>query len=142
MLMRTLHSVDEVRPAEFDGVEGRADPDMVAVAETIIKRRAAAFDPGRFRDRYQDALRELVEGKAKGLPANRKAAPAPPKVINLIEALRESLAQAAPAPVCKVKPAADRRQAHLLLPVSGGKAKGQAAARPRSVAPKGREKAS
>ena len=40
---------------------------MVAIAETIIERRTAAFDPQTFRDRYQDALRELVEAKTKGL---------------------------------------------------------------------------
>jgi non-homologous end joining protein Ku len=33
---------------------------MVAIAETIIERRSGAFEPASFRDRYQDALRELA----------------------------------------------------------------------------------
>ena len=61
MLMRTLRSAAEVRAAEFAEPGEAADPDMVAVAKTIIERRAGAFDPGEFRDRYQEALRELVE---------------------------------------------------------------------------------
>jgi DNA end-binding protein Ku len=63
-----LRSADEVRPAEFGAKpDGEADADMVAIAETIIERRTGAFDPETFRDRYQDALRELVEAKTKGL---------------------------------------------------------------------------
>ena len=53
-------SADEVRPAEFGAkARGEADPDMVTIAETIIKRRSGAFEPVSFRDRYQNALRKL-----------------------------------------------------------------------------------
>jgi DNA end-binding protein Ku len=61
-LIFTLRSAEEVRAAEFgERSKGEVDPDMVAVAETIIERRKAKFDPASFRDRYQDALRELVD---------------------------------------------------------------------------------
>jgi DNA end-binding protein Ku len=46
-----------------------------------------------FRDRYQDALRELVEAKTKGLATTPRAIAEPAKVINLMEALKRSLAQ-------------------------------------------------
>jgi DNA end-binding protein Ku len=52
---------------------------MVAIAETIIERRSGAFDPGTFRDRYQDALRELVDAKTKGLGERRVRSPSRPR---------------------------------------------------------------
>jgi DNA end-binding protein Ku len=46
LLMFTMRSADEVRAAEFSAkAKGEADADMVAVAETIIERRRAKFDP-------------------------------------------------------------------------------------------------
>jgi hypothetical protein len=56
---------------------------LVAIAETIIERRSGAFEPASFRDRYQDALRELVEAKTEGLATTPRAIAEPPKVINL-----------------------------------------------------------
>jgi DNA end-binding protein Ku len=145
MLMRTLRSADEVREAEFGDAAGEADPDMVAVAKTIIDRRAGEFDPEEFRDRYQDALRELVESKVKGKGVIKKtAAAAPPKVIDLMEALKRSLAEggggAGAKAARKAKAAPDRRQATMLLPVEGGKAK-PAAAKSRSAPSRERKKA-
>jgi DNA end-binding protein Ku len=145
MLMRTLRSADEVREAEFGDAAGEADPDMVAVAKTIIERRAGEFDPEECRDRYQDALRELVESKVKGKGVVKKtAAAAPPKVIDLMEALKRSLAEGSGGvgakPARKAKAAPDRRQATMLLPVEGGKAK-PAAAKSRSAPSRERKKA-
>jgi len=137
LLMSTLHSADEVRAAEFSSKhKGAIDPDMVAIAETIIERKAAPFDPANFRDRYQDALNALVESKTKGLARAPREVEEPPKVVNLMDALKRSLAQegakgapaaerpakgepkrAAKAPSGK---ATDRRQVTMLLPVEGG----------------------
>ncbi len=147
MLMRTLRSADEVRAADFGDAEGHADPDMVAVAKTIIERRAGKFDPEEFHDHYQDALRELVESKASGKPTTKKTAEAPPKVINLMEALKRSLAQGGGKPGAKEKVGAakastDRRQGHMLLPVEGGRTKPAAAPKKRAAPSSARKKAS
>jgi DNA end-binding protein Ku len=125
MLMRTLRSAEEVRQPEFGKVaDGEVDADMVAVAKTIIERRAGEFDPEDVRDRYQDALRELVESKAEGkAPARRQRSEAP-QVIDLREALMRSLGETGgeqkPGRKAKAK-TPDRRQGAMLLPMSGGK---------------------
>jgi DNA end-binding protein Ku len=93
----TLHAADEMRAAQFASAEGEADAEMVAIAKAIIAQRTGAFDPSVYRDRYQEALRELIEAKMKGLPVKPKEIAAPPPVIDLMAALKRSLAQEAPA---------------------------------------------
>ena len=147
LLISTLRAGDEVRAAEFDGkTTGEIDPELVALAETIIERKEGAFEPANFHDRYQDALRELVEKKLKGeMTATPEAVAEPPKVINLMDALKRSVAReegAAPAaagttaaPARRAKAGGDRRQPALLLPVAGGRAgKAEPASEPAAAA--------
>jgi DNA end-binding protein Ku len=122
MVLITLRSAQEMRPAQF-GALGEIDPEMVAAAETIIQRRTGSFDPATFRDRYQDALRELIEAKRKGLPVQPKPTAAPAPVVDLMAAPKRSLQQetAARAPTkLRGRKPGDRRQATLLLPFAGG----------------------
>jgi DNA end-binding protein Ku len=112
---------------------------MVAIAEAIIERRSGEFEPESFRDHYQDALRELVDSKLKGRPAARARNFAPDKVIDLMDALRRSIAAESGAEAAKAgrrakrKAPADLRQRHMLLPVSGGAPAKPAKARPVAV---------
>lgn len=130
----TLRAAEEVRAAAFPSAEAEIDAEMVAIAKAIIAQRTGAFDPSAYKDRYQDALRELIEAKMKGLPVKPKEIAAPPPVIDLMAALKRSLAREAPdsrrpdGARRKVnKPAPDRRQATLLLPVAGDRKRKQTA---------------
>ena len=121
MVAITLRSSEEVRTPSFATADGVADAEMVAVAAMIIKRRSGHFDPTTFRDRYQEALRELIEAKLKGLPVRPKQIAEPRPVVDLMAALKRSLAQETAAAKPRRKAAADRRQASLLLPMAGKK---------------------
>ena len=46
--------------------EGELDAEMVAIAKTIIAQRTGSFDPTTYRDRYQEALQELIESQDEG----------------------------------------------------------------------------
>jgi len=91
----TLRAQDEVRDAGdyFDDIKAvKADADMVEIAARIIGQKEADFDPADFRDRYDDALREMIKAKAKGGKGTVDVAePDDTNVIDLMAALRSSL---------------------------------------------------
>src|SRR5215471_7454627 len=93
----TLRAAEEVRAAQFPSAEGEVDVAMVAITKAIIAQRTGAFDPSAYKDRYQEALRELIEAKIKGLTVKPLEVAAPPPVIDLMAALKRSLAQETPA---------------------------------------------
>jgi DNA end-binding protein Ku len=92
--LTTLRTAEEVRDiAEMAAPPlPKADPQMLAIAEKIVEQQAGEFDPGEFVDRYEDALRDLIEEKKKGHVVRRPAvANDDTKVIDLMAALRKSL---------------------------------------------------
>jgi DNA end-binding protein Ku len=94
ILLTTLRTYDEIRDASavFDRSLPKPDASMLDIAGKIIEKQDAKFDPSRFKDRYEDALRELIARKKKGEPVV-SAAPEEEeeKVVDLMEALRKSL---------------------------------------------------
>ena len=119
MTLITLRAAEEVSAADFACYDGELDGEAVAIASMIIKRKLGAFAPTTFQDRYQDALRELIQAKIKGLPIQAPQAVAPASVVNLMDGLKRSLAQECgeTAPKRTRKAADDRRQRNLLLPL-------------------------
>ena len=92
--LTTLRTAEEVRDmAEMAAPSlPKADPQMLAIAEKIVEQQAGEFDPAEFVDRYEDALREMIEEKKKGHVVRRPAvANDDTKVIDLMAALRNSL---------------------------------------------------
>jgi DNA end-binding protein Ku len=92
MALFTLRAANEVRASQFGSDEGGLDAEMVAIAGAIVKQRTGTFDPSTYQDRYQEALRELIEAKMKGVAIKPRAISAPPPVIDLMAALKRSLA--------------------------------------------------
>ncbi len=113
----TLRTKDEVRdPAEaFDEIpKTKADPAMVEIAEKIIAQLSGPFDPSKFNDRYEEALKTLIAQKQKGKGRIAEVEePEDTKVVDLMAALRKSLGEGAgarrPAATSKRKTAAARK---------------------------------
>jgi non-homologous end joining protein Ku len=64
---------------------------MLDLALHIVETKAAHFEPSKFDDRYQDALKDLLRRKQEGKPIERPERREPARVINLMEALRRSV---------------------------------------------------
>lgn len=93
LIATTLNFDYEVRSAEdaFSEIPSiKIDDDMLNLAEHISKTKAGEFDPKQFDDRYESALAELVQAKIEGRKIKPQKRPEPSKVVNLMEALRQS----------------------------------------------------
>jgi DNA end-binding protein Ku len=94
MMGMTLRYPYEVRKEEdyFDDVENEKVPkDMLDLATHIVETKRGKFDPGKFEDRYEEALKALIKKQQKGEKIERPQDRAPTNVVNLIEALRQSV---------------------------------------------------
>ena len=95
ILAYTIRTDAEVRKPDeiFGGISDKAaDPQMIAIAEKIIEQQEGPFDPSQFVDRYEEALKALIEDKKKGHAPAKVAEPDDTNVIDLMSALRASLA--------------------------------------------------
>jgi DNA end-binding protein Ku len=95
LLGTTLRYPYELRDEEdyFETIKTpKITRDMIELAGHILDSKAAHFDPSKFKDEYEDALRALVRRKAAGKPIEA-AGPEerPSNVINLMDALKQSL---------------------------------------------------
>jgi DNA end-binding protein Ku len=103
----------------------KVEPDMLKLAEHILQSKAADFDPAQFVDHYEEAVVEMLKKKQAGMPVSREqAAPRLKNVVNLMDALRRSIAddKAASAPPRKGRKRSER-QGEMLLPIQAGRAR-------------------
>jgi len=111
ILMETLRYADEVRESDLyfqDIKDLKADEDQLDLAKELIKRKTRPFDPERFEDHYQVALKDLVKAKIEKRPADEPAE-SPRRtgnVVNLMDALKRSLKSDGDKETDKAKPAA------------------------------------
>src|SRR6202789_3844759 len=93
--LMTLRSPKEIRePASaLDKLTGKYSDDMLTMAEQIIAQKELAFDPSVFEDRYETALMDLVKSKIRGGEPVIAKAPERGNVVNLMDALRQSIEQ-------------------------------------------------
>ncbi len=121
LVLETLRYADEVNKAQsyFREIpDTRPDEDLLDLAETLIAKKTAAFDPQEFHDRYVDALKDLIQRKVKA--KGRKivdtqdddARPSGSNVVDLMAALKKSLekpGKAAPAAKAPAKKPAAKK---------------------------------
>jgi len=98
LMLETLRFADEVRenaPFFADAEGATTDAELLDLARNLIKRKTKKFDPEQFHDHYTEALRQLIEAKAKHLvPVDEDTGEAEQErgnVIDLVEALRSSV---------------------------------------------------
>ncbi|NCP23054.1 MAG: Ku protein [Erythrobacter sp.] len=101
LLLETLRYADEVRAGQsfFDDIdEAKPKKELLDLATTLIDQRSAPFDAGEFEDRYVDALRKLIDKKAKSKSgkaiiedADGDAGASGDNVIDLMAALKQSV---------------------------------------------------
>src|SRR5881275_1145184 len=115
LLGTTLRYPYELRDEDdyFDDIRNpKISKDMVELASHILDTKAAHFDPSKFKDEYEDALKALVRRKAAGKPvkiAEREERPS--NVINLMDALKQSL-KGRRAPAKRTSSSARHRTSH------------------------------
>jgi DNA end-binding protein Ku len=112
MMLETLRFADEVRAAApffADVEESETNEELLDLAKDLIRRKSKKFDASMFHDHYTEALRALIEAKAKhktyidedaGETGTRN------NVIDLVAALRQSVKEnERPPPAAKTPPA-------------------------------------
>jgi DNA end-binding protein Ku len=112
ILLETLRYSDEVVKAQGyfrDIPDAKPDPEMLDLAEALIEKKTAKFDPAKFHDRYVDALKELIERKRKSKGARIEAEDdeeAPRRgsnVVDLMAALKKSIERPGAKPAAAKK---------------------------------------
>jgi DNA end-binding protein Ku len=122
IVLHTLHHAAEIRSIdqveELNSITAKAKPTEVKLAKQIIESFEGPLDLATYRDEYQEGLRQIIDAKIGGQEVVVPTVEAPPKVVNLMEALRKSLdavsaqkKKAAKAPEVEEKPVARRKRA-------------------------------
>ena len=114
----------------FDDIQDvKVTKDMLDLARHIVNQKAATFEPEKFEDHYESALTELINAKRNGKTIGPKPRPRGENVVDLMDALKKSLASEAPTKGKKARKAS-ANQKEMLLPIEGEKPAARKAAKP------------
>ena len=95
MVMYTMRHANEVRSMdnieELDNVPSKIKPDEIKLAKQVIENFEAELNLKEFRDEYQEELQRIIDAKIAGEEVVATVEETPPKVVNLMDALRQSL---------------------------------------------------
>src|SRR5881397_3654362 len=99
----------------FDDIQDvKITKDMLDLARHIVEQKAGNFEPEKFEDHYETALIDLINQKRAGKPITPKDKPAATNVVNLMEALKQSIS-ADTAPKQKKRRKAPSGQKEMLM---------------------------
>jgi DNA end-binding protein Ku len=89
--LRYPYEVRDEKPYFEDIPDLKLPKEMVDLATHIVQTKSGHFDPSQFEDRYENALSDLLKKKEAGEKIEAPRATPPPRVVNLMEALRASV---------------------------------------------------
>jgi DNA end-binding protein Ku len=109
--LRYPHEVRDDKPYFEDIPELKLPKEMLDLAAHIVETKSGHFDPSQFEDRYENALIDLLKKKQAGEKIEPAREFAPPRVVNLMEALRASVdaEKKAPAPSTRARRPAKKK---------------------------------
>jgi len=96
MTLHTMFYTDEIRQvAEYGRTDSAAEPkeQEKKLAEQLIESLAAKFQPEKYKDQYQESMRAMIEAKRQGQQVAEAHHPKLAPVIDLMEALKKSIAE-------------------------------------------------
>lgn len=113
LALETMFLADEIReaPTEVQWHDQSVSAPELKMAETLIEMLHRPFEPEAYRDDYREALQQLIEAKLEGVALQEVALGEPPKVVDLMAALRASVEAAkSTAPASKAESAEEARE--------------------------------
>src|SRR5439155_16355025 len=95
IVMHTLHHAAEIRGMdqveELNSVPSKVKPEEIKLAKQVIETFEAPLNLKDYKDEYREGLQEIIDAKIEGKEVVAPHVEAPPKVVNLMEALKRSL---------------------------------------------------
>ena len=93
LVLETMYYADEVRKPEAVDGDARLQKAEVEMAKSLVENLSAEFDPEKYDDTYRKELLELIRAKAKGKDLPEPTQDEGGEVVDLMQALRESVEQ-------------------------------------------------